>query len=111
MLRLFVDANTLVSGLVFKGPEHELLKKGARGSVELVTSEDVIEELVEVINRKFPNKASLITEFLKLAELKVIRKARYESKIGEQQVRDLEDRHVLAAAKAAKCKIIVTGDR
>ncbi|MBI3588652.1 putative toxin-antitoxin system toxin component, PIN family [Candidatus Micrarchaeota archaeon] len=110
MLRLFIDANTLISGLVFSGPEHGLLKKGASRKVELITSEDVIDEVVEVINRKFPSKSVYAQEFLKLTEVKVIRKKEYETKIGEQTVRDLEDRHVLAAALAANCKIIVTGD-
>lgn len=111
MPRFFIDANTLISGLVFSGPEHQLLRKGAAGKVELVTSEDVIEELIEVINRKFPDKSHLVKESLKLAELKIIRKAEYASMVDEQQVRDLEDRHILAAALAAKCKLIVTGDR
>ena len=64
--RIFLDANTLVSGIVFRGFEHELLKNGVPGDFELVTSEDVIEELVEVLERKFPKNAGLAREFLKI---------------------------------------------
>lgn len=111
MKRVFLDANTLVSGIVFSGPEHELLKHGIRKQFELVTSEDVIGEIVEVINRKFPEKAFLVKEFLKLAEIKTIQRKYYEKLVEKQKVRDAKDRHVLAAAIAAKCDFLVTGDK
>ncbi|MBI5553942.1 MAG: putative toxin-antitoxin system toxin component, PIN family [Candidatus Diapherotrites archaeon] len=111
MLRLFVDTNTLVSGLVYFGPEHQLLKKGVLRKVGLVTSEDVMEELVEVISRKFPGKSALVKEFLSVIEITIIGKTEYYTRIGEMVVRDPKDRHVLAAAWAAQCKVIVTGDR
>lgn len=57
MARVFVDANTLVSGIVFSGSEHELLNGGAPGKLEFVTSEDVVSEVLQVIGRKFPSKA------------------------------------------------------
>ncbi len=95
---------------MFSGAEHELLKSGVRKRGELITSEDVIEELVEVIDRKFPNKAFLVKEFLKLSEVRAIRKNSCEKLVEQQKVRDPEDRHVLAAAKAARCVLLVTGD-
>lgn len=111
MKRVFLDANTLISGIVFSGPEHQLLKLGIRKQFELVTSEDVIEEIVEVINRKFPEKAFLVKEFLQLAEIKVIRRKDYGKLVERQKVRDAEDKHVLAAAFAAKSDVLVTGDK
>ncbi|MFH1246909.1 MAG: putative toxin-antitoxin system toxin component, PIN family, partial [Candidatus Micrarchaeota archaeon] len=79
--------------------------------VELITSESVIEEILDVLQRKFPNKVGLIEEFLKLSEIQVILKNDYYSTIEKQIVRDLEDRHVLAAAINSNCKFIVTGDK
>ncbi len=111
MKRVFLDANTLVSGIVFSGSEHTLLKLGTRKQFELITSEDVIEELVEVIDRKFPEKAFLVKEFIKLAEIRAIRRKDYEKLVEMQKVRDAEDKHVLAAALAAKCSLLVTGDK
>ena len=109
--RVFLDANTLVSGLVFQGPEHELLKKSTRGGLELVTSEDVIAELAEVINRKFPGKAFLVRDFLKLSGIRLVMRPSYSKTIDRQKVRDPEDRHVLAAALASGCRCIVSGDK
>lgn len=106
-----MDANTLVSGIVFSGPEHEFLKKGIRKELELVTSEDVIEEIVEVMNRKFPEKAFFLKEFLKLANIKIIKRNAYEKSIEKQRARDVEDRHVLAAALASGCDAVVTEDK
>ncbi len=111
MARVFVDANTLVSGIVFSGPEHELLKKGASGRFEFVTSEDVVSEVLQVIGRKFPSKAGLAQEFLSLCGIRVIRRSDYAGIIGRQSVRDRNDRHVLAAAIASRCQIIVSGDK
>lgn len=111
MKRVFLDTNTLLSGIVFSGPEHELLKKGVKRGFELVTSEDVIGELVEVINRKFPQKSFLVKEFLQLAEIKIVRRKSYARLIEKQTARDPNDRHVLAAASAAGCSVIVSGDK
>ncbi len=80
-------------------------------SAELVTSESVIEEVLDVLQRKFPSKVGLVEEFLKLSELQVILKTDYASIIESQVVRDLEDRHILAAAISSNCNFIVTGDK
>ncbi len=111
MKRIFLDANVLVSGIVFKGLEHELLKAGIRKDAILVTSEDVIGELLEVLERKFPAKARLAGESLKLAEIKVVHKEDYAELVPLQKLRDLNYRHVLAAALAARCVLLVTGDK
>lgn len=97
--------------MVFSGPEHELFRRGAERGFELITSEDVIGELAEVLNRKFSEKAFLAKEFLQLAEIKIVRRKAYAKLIEKQAIRDLEDRHVLAAALAANCSIIVSGDK
>lgn len=111
MRKVFVDANTLISGIVFKGLEHEVLKLSLSGRVELVTSEDVVGEVTRVLERKFPSRKHLLIEFLKLAGVKVLSRHVYASLISLQSVRDEDDRHVLAAAIASKCEFIVTGDR
>ncbi len=110
-MRVFVDANTLISAIVFSGQEHEVLKLAMQKKAELITSESVIEEALDVLQRKFPSKIGLFEEFLKLSEIQVILKKDYASIIESQVVRDLEDRRVLAAAINSNCKFIVTGDK
>ena len=110
-MRVFVDANTLVSGLVFSGPEHVFLKTARLRKFQLVTSEDVVDEVLAVLNRKFADKTPLAVEFFKLAGLEVILRADYAKLVDPQKVRDEKDRHVLAAAIASGCKVILTGDK
>ena len=110
-MRVFVDANTLISAIVFSGQEHEVLKLAMQKKAELITSESVIGEVLEVLQRKFPSKVGLVEEFLKLSEIQVILKNDYASAIESQVVRDLEDKHVLAAAINSNCNFIVTGDK
>ena len=51
-MRIFLDANILISGIIFKGKEHELLIKNK--NIFFITSEDVLEETRAVIIEKFP---------------------------------------------------------
>ena len=50
-MRLFVDANTLVSALVFEGNESRLLDLCRLGVCVLVTIEYVREEVRDVLSR------------------------------------------------------------
>ncbi len=110
-MRIFIDANTLISGIVFKGYEHEVMKLAAKKKAELITSEDVLQEVLGVLQRKFPSKAYLIEEFLKLSEIKIITKTNYRKLIEHQNIENKEDLHVLAAAIASNSEQIVTGDK
>ena len=51
-VRVFLDANTLVSGLLFKGNESVLLELGRVRAVDLVTSFYVLEEVTRVLKRE-----------------------------------------------------------
>ena len=110
-MRIFIDANTLISGIVFKGYEHEVMKLAAKKKAELITSEDVLQEVLGVLQRKFPSKAYLIEEFLKLSEIKIITKTNYRKLIEHQNIENKEDLHVLAAAIASNSEQLVTGDK
>ncbi|MCX6664570.1 MAG: hypothetical protein NT038_00695 [Euryarchaeota archaeon] len=46
-MRIFLDANILVSGIIFKGKEHELLTKNK--NLLFLTSEDALDETKAVI--------------------------------------------------------------
>lgn len=110
-MRVFVDANTLISGIVFRGNEHQFLAKGVTKKIQLVTSEDVLDEVVSVLNSKFPKQSGLVKEFLRLIQMRVVTRRDYEGSVKTGVVRDTSDAHVLAAALEAKCGVIVTGDR
>ena len=52
MLRLFLDANTVVSGLLFEGNESTLLEFGRLRLCELATNEYVCAEVTVVLGRE-----------------------------------------------------------
>ncbi|MCK4718460.1 MAG: putative toxin-antitoxin system toxin component, PIN family [Thermoplasmata archaeon] len=112
-MRLFIDANVFISGIVFKGNEFKLLYSSMLSKEdEFITSEHVIDEITRVMVRKFPDHINLTKEVFDILKLRVVPKQEYMAQIdGITEVRDKHDRHVLAADIATKCDIIVTGDK
>jgi putative PIN family toxin of toxin-antitoxin system len=108
-MRIFLDANILVSGIIFKGKEHDLLTKNK--NILFITSEDALDETRAAINKKFPESSELVDIFLNILNLTVIKRKDYLSKLHEYTtVRDRNDKHILAAAVIGKVEYIVTGD-
>jgi predicted nucleic acid-binding protein len=113
-LCIFVDANTLVSALIFEGNEALLLKLGAIGACTLVNSRYVLDEVARVLQRRefrirkdelpsllqFVNKAVLVREDVGEHDLE-----RCYSRLD-----DKKDVHVLAAFEKFKCDLLVTGN-
>lgn len=108
-MRIFLDANTLVSGIVFTGKEHDLLLKSDQ--VHFITSEDVVDETIRTIEQKFPEYSELVEAFLKIIEIEVVRRKEYIKQLPNYDVvRDKNKVHVLAAAVVSASDYIVTGD-
>ena len=108
-MRIFLDANILVSGIIFKGKEHELLTKNK--STFFITSEDALDETRAAITEKFPDSTELVDIFLSILNLTIIKRKEYLKKLDDfTTVRDRNDRHILAAAMIGKAEYIVTGD-
>ena len=57
-MRIVIDTNVLLSGLLWLGTPHALLNQARAGTVELVTSRALLDELAEVIAR--PKFASIL---------------------------------------------------
>jgi len=112
-VRLVLDTNTVVSGLLWDGPP-SLLQEAARdGKIDLYTTPALLAELGRVLaRRKFLSpleriRASvdeLIEGYAALAQL--VRPAL----IAPVVLADPDDDHVLACALAAQADLIVSGD-
>lgn len=113
-LRLVLDTNVVVSGLLWNGPPRRLLQAAIDGEVDLFTSAVLLDELAHTLGyTKFTKRvesfgtsiAALAAQYAALvnpvAPASVLRVA----------ANDADDDHVIAAAVAARAELIVTGDR
>jgi predicted nucleic acid-binding protein len=114
-VNLFVDANTLISGLLYRGNERFLCDLGRYGTCDLVTIEHVRGEVEAYLRRpkvrlsddeQWRLMAILDRSVVVLHDppLEKIREAR-------GHIRDDEDLPVLAGFEVSGADYLVTGDR
>ncbi len=60
--RYFLDANVVISGLLWKGNERMLLESGDEGKVALVTSVYVLREVEDVLKRMNFDEDKVVAE-------------------------------------------------
>jgi predicted nucleic acid-binding protein len=77
-----------------------------------VISDQNLEELHRVFNKKFPEKMDILNTFLTIAlpSLEII-KIPTDVSDDEVEIRDIDDRPILRAALAADIDVILTGDK
>lgn len=111
-MKVGLDANVVIAGLVFRGAAHRLLRVAFSGTHEFTMSEDVRNEVLEVLDEKFPRLRREAEEALSILPVAVVPKAAYASRLRDfPALRDPTDAHVLAAARAAGCDLLVTWDK
>jgi len=112
-VRVVLDTNAVVSGLLWEGPASVLLNAARAGHLELFTSAALLAELSEVLPRgKFARKVQaagltveqLVRRYGLLAQLVL------PADISPHIPEDPDDDHVLACALAAHAEFIVSGD-
>jgi putative PIN family toxin of toxin-antitoxin system len=113
-LRLVLDTNVVVAGLLWSGPPRRLLEASIEAEVQLFSSEVLISELVQTLSyRKFAGRISgfgvsadtLVARYMALITLVT------PVSVPRVVAHDADDDHVIAAAVAASASLIVTGDR
>ncbi|MFH0868695.1 MAG: putative toxin-antitoxin system toxin component, PIN family [archaeon] len=113
MLRLVLDTNIIISGLLWQGKEFELLKKIEAGKALLLVNLEILAELHKVLHyehiQKLILKASLTDEqlFGKIVSMSHIVVGQ---KLSISACRDLEDNKFLECAINGKANFIVSGD-
>lgn len=112
-MRIVADTNILVSGLLWRGNPALILDACKTGHVELILSDPIVAELVEVLQRPKPLQRLALagvsideikTDLLGYALLVV--PAQLETGI----CRDPDDDIILATALAGSVQAVVTGD-
>jgi putative PIN family toxin of toxin-antitoxin system len=113
-VRLVLDTNTVISGLLWKGPPHTLLTAAREDpNILLHSSPRLLAELADVLGRrKFGAAVSagrvspdaLLQRYLSVVNTVV------PAPIAPVVIADPDDDHVLACAVAAAADLIVSGD-
>ncbi len=112
-LRLVLDTNTVISGLLWNGPPRRLLDAALDGAAELYTSAVLVAELREVL--AYPKLVKRLTVSGETADRCV---ARYIAIVNFAATAiiegivtaDADDDHVIACALSAQADAIVSGD-
>ncbi len=110
MPRVVLDTNVLVSAIISDGKSRELLIRGITNQFSIITSDLIIKELVNVLNRpKFKtNQAEInriIQALIKSAEIVTV-KSKFEA-----VKQDPKDNIIIETAYDGNADIIVSGDR
>jgi putative PIN family toxin of toxin-antitoxin system len=111
-VRLVLDTNTVVSGLLWDKTASLLIKAALQGRVEIFTSQALLLELEDVLpRRKFARR--VFASGLSIAQLNaryaLLARTIVPAAISPASA-DPDDDHVLACALAAQADLIVSGD-
>jgi len=113
-LRLVLDANVVVAGLLWNGPPRRLIELAIKGeAVELFSSPVLLKEAAYTLgNPKFTarigafgaNVEGVLEQYAALVTLAL------PASVQRVVANDADDDHVIAAAVATRAELIVTGD-
>lgn len=114
-MRVVLDTNTLVSGIISPGGPPRRLLDGARmQAFELHSSAILLAELLDVLSRdKFARRleAAGLTPQGIVADLRRLASLVAPTDVPRVILADPDDDHVLACAIAARAELLVSGDR
>jgi predicted nucleic acid-binding protein len=110
--RVMLDTNILFSAMYkFEGTPFDAFAKASEMPYRLVLCDQIVDELRRNFNRKFPEKIPVIEKFLSIAHYDLITLTPDdEAADDEKNIRDIDDRPILRAARKAEVDIFVTGD-
>lgn len=114
-LRLVLDTNVVVAGLLWNGPPRRLIQLAIEGTrIQTFSSAVLLDELKHTL--KYSKFADRMAAFGTSAEALLAHYAALVTLVSPRSVprvveHDMDDDHVIAAAVAARALYIVTGDR
>ncbi len=114
-MRVVLDTNTIVSGVISAGsPPRQLVDAAKAGVFDLVTSEALLAELLDVLGRrKFAARlqdAGLTPQGI-VDDLRKLALVVAPPAVPRVVTSDPDDDHVIAAALAGSADLVVSGDR
>ncbi len=114
-LRLVLDTNIVVAGLLWNGPPRRLIEWAIEGeAIEFFSSQVLLDELAHTLG--YPKFSARIERFgtsiaALVAQYSALVLLATPTSVPRVVANDADDDHVIAAAVAARAEWIVTGDR
>ena len=108
-MRVTADTNIYISALNYAGPPYTFLKLAASGDIRLALSNEIMEEIVETLRRKFLWPEDRIEEAR--ATLALVTESVKPRVILDVVKDDPDDNKILECAQSAGSEYIVTGDK
>jgi putative PIN family toxin of toxin-antitoxin system len=108
-LRIVLDTNVFVSGILFGGHPNRIIKAWGSGKIDLVISPAILDEYVRVAEDLARRKGVDISPFIQMVG---IRSTIWNApRFCDSVCSDSDDDKFLECAVFSQTKIIVTGDR
>jgi predicted nucleic acid-binding protein len=112
MTKAFIDASVIFAASYSKtGSARELIYEAIRGRVTLFVSEFVLEETRRSLLRKAPKALDAYEQLLAVEPFKIVRPPTKAEILRAAKYTPLKDAPIVAAAKKAKVRHLVTFDR
>lgn len=110
---MLLDSNILVSGIVFHGNEHKILRLAEDGVIRLVLSDLILFETRRAIRVKFRGLDNLLDLFLSRLPYGLISENSIMERLDQCRgiLRDGKDAHILASVLLENPDYVITGDR
>lgn len=109
-MKIVLDTNVFISGVFFTGSPYQILEAWRDGNVEIIISEEILDEYIRVgdrLERQFPN-----IDIRSIFELLTVKAEMVSASILPDQIcEDPDDDKFLACAIASGAKYVVSGDK
>jgi len=108
-MRIMVDTNILISALLFPGETINTMMKKVTSEHTLVLSSFVVDELMDVTERKFPDKTKTVDTLLSQLPYELVYTPK-QPNMELFEIRDIKDYPILYTAIIEDVDIFITGD-
>ncbi|MDR0991761.1 MAG: putative toxin-antitoxin system toxin component, PIN family [Ruminococcus sp.] len=111
---ILIDTNIIISAGIFPNERIIRFLNNVALNHNLFICSYSLEEVVNVTNRKFPNRIKILENLLENLDYTIIFSPldeRAKSILGDISIRDKNDQPILASVIAADVDILITGDK
>ena len=110
MIKFVLDTNVFISGIFWSGAPAKILNSWQENKIKMICSLDILEEyerVGKIIGKKFPHIDLSALINLVTFHADIIKPIRFDRQI----TADPDDDKFIATALAAKCPLIISGDK